>query len=266
MKVSNQIISVMIIALLSNPCDAAWLREKGKGQVIVNTSYYSANEFITPDGNSLKITDYDKYELNPYVEYGLLDWVTIGGSTSLQSISQSSDDNFGIGDTDIFARFKVYEDNGFVFSLSPLIKFPALADKKEVPTIASGQYHAELRANAGYGFKAFDIKHFATLSAGPRVRMGSSDNQLRFDAAYGIKPDDKWMFLLKSSGILSENLPDISARSIKTGNDHHLIKTQISGVYNLSESTSLEVGAFTDVYSRNTSDGDGILFSVWRRF
>jgi len=262
-------IKLVLLLLLIIPVTAeagAWLKERGKGQLIMNTSYYSTDKFITPEGNKTRIPEYSKYEINPYVEYGLFDNMTIGGSIFVQSLEQHPFENSGIGDISLFTRFKVYQNEGFIFSLAPLVKFPSLTDNSENPIIGSSQYHAELRALAGYGFEMYGRHHFINFEGGLRERMGKSDNQLHLDATIGIRPADKWLIQAKSSSIISENLPDNPSNEIKTSNDYHLSKAQLSATYNLTDSTSLEIGGFTDVYARNTGSGSGALLSVWRNF
>lgn len=249
---------------------AAWPQKPGELLYVNNFYAYDTTEF--QDINSLPSATprYRKFDLNPYVEYGLNAWVTLGGSLSLLHLRQAqftgpTRANTGIGDVELFLRTPIYRQQGFVASLQPLIKLPSLTSSSDFPEIGSDQLDAELRGLFGYGFEAWKQDHFANLEVAYRHRFGTPHDQIRIDATLGLRPTERWLILPQVFTTLSTDLPASAPAVISREQDYDLIKYQLSAVYDVSDSLALQFGGFTDGYARNTGQGDGLLFSVWYR-
>src|SRR5689334_3607366 len=123
---------ISIIIILSLPASllaAAWNQPAGVGQLINNFSFYQTNVFHTPSGEGVKTTQFTKFEYNPYAEYGLNKDITIGTSLFLDrlkgnGISGTTETSTAIEAADFFARKELYDENGTVFSIQPMVEFP----------------------------------------------------------------------------------------------------------------------------------------------
>ncbi|MEK6747529.1 MAG: hypothetical protein AABY33_10925 [Pseudomonadota bacterium] len=258
---------VFTLCLLPNFSYAgAWTKSQGKGLLIQNFSYYSTDKYFDNSGNTQPINSYAKYELNPYIEYGLRDWLTIGANLFVERASQNGDINWGIGDSEFFARVRLLEKDSWVFSLEPMVKLPSLDDKTDTPKIGNNNFDSGLTLAVGYGFKYRGLDHFINVDSGYRHRLGTPRDQLKFSATAGISVTNKTKILSQvfHTRMVTGNNSAIFTQS--SSDDYDLTKLQISGMYKIYDSISLQVGAFTNVAGRNTGSGDGGLLAISKEF
>lgn len=266
--------SVFVVSTLSallTACIAyagAWSQKQGRGQLITTANLSNAAEFYNGSGKKNRQASYQKYELSPYVEYGLTDGITLGGSSSLQYATQSNNTNFGLGDSELFARFHMLEFHGFAISLQPLIKLPAFSSLStdSNPLLGSRHFDGELGALAGYGFDLFGQHHFIDTSVGYRHRLGAPKDQIKFTATTGFSLFEDWVFLSQLYVTRRTGSPANTTFTQSSGDDYDQTKLQLSAVYKLSDAWSLQAGAFTNLEGKNIGNGKGALFSIWRNF
>ncbi len=259
------------ISVATQAFAGAWTQDAGKGQAILNGWYYATDELYNNSGNKASQPDYTKYELNPYIEYGLLSGVTIGANLSLQraqqDISTGGDvTNYGIGDSEFFARFRVWQQNGVVVSLEPLIKLPSPESGSDTPALGGRHPDAGLGISAGYGFSMYGQNHFANLDAGYRYRFGDPENQARYAGTLGIGINDRWMVMPQAFLTYRTDSPAVATFTQSSGDDFNLVKLQLSAVYKINDAVALQVGGFSHVDGKNVGAGNGALFSVWKKF
>lgn len=244
----------------------AWTQEKGNAQVIVTGLYSSADRFYDTNGRSQSQSTYRKFEINPYMEYGLTERITLGANLSLQRASQGTQSNWGIGDSEFFARYRVAKINGFVFSLQPLVKLPSPESSDERPALGGRHPDAEMGVSVGRGFELFGQQHFANLDAGYRHRFGSPNDQWKLAATAGFSLNPQWMLLPQFFMTRRVDAPAGAAFTQSSGDDYNQHKLQFSVVYRLDERWSLQAGAFTELKGRNIGDANGAIVSVWQNF
>jgi hypothetical protein len=264
-------LALLAIALYSGSVQAgAWTQYKGQGQFILNGYYYAADERFDNNGSLQPLSKYSKYELNPYVEYGLTGSVTVGANLSLQAVAQKSSSglltNYGVGDSEFFAKGLLYDDSSFVVSATSLIKAPGLYSYNDQPKI--GGTHPDVGAglSAGYSFSLFGQNHFANLDTLYRYRFGTPENQINLAATLGVHITPQWMLMPQAFATLRTKMPTVATFTQSSGDDYNEVKLQFSAVYAYSPATSFQVGTFATVDGRNVGAGKGVLLSVWRNF
>ena len=285
------VIAYILIILLATSRLAyggAWTQPKGNGLLILNHGYYRASEFINNAGKTQSQALYQKAEWNPYIEYGLTDRLTIGANLFLQYIRQQTtrsftfqpdpfttivttfkgnQNNVGIGDSEFFARYRLYQKDGFVLSVEPMYKLPSLWSYMPVPDIGNSNPEAALTLSGGYGFKAYGQNHFVNVDTGYRYRSGREKDQTRIAATLGISLDPNWMVMPQV--FVTHRTGTSSARTAFTenaSNDYNLTKLQLSAIYKHWDETSIQVGGFIHADARNTSTGGGLFVALWRNF
>ncbi len=254
------------VTLTTNAYAGAWTQKQGEGQVILNALYYSTKTLYNNQGNKASQAKFSKYELNPYFEYGLTDAVTIGANLSLQRTYQANNSNWGIGDSEFFVRTRLWEKDGFVLSLEPMVKLPSPEHATETPALGGRHPDAGLGLSAGYGFSAFGQNHFANLDTQYRYRFGSPENQIKLAGTVGISVTDTLMFMPQLFATLRANDPAAAAFTQSSGDDYDLLKGQISAVYKMNEQTNLQIAGFSHLDGKNVGAGEGLVLSVWQKF
>lgn len=248
----------------------AWTQAKGKGQFILTQSAYGTDHYYNNQKKTRPQLPYRKYELNPYLEYGVWDGITLGGNVSLQHVRQrladGSQHSQGIGDSEFFARLRLLEQNGFAVSAEPLVKLPSPSSPDTTPKLGASRPDAGLGLSAGYGFGGSGRPHFADLYLGYRWRLGDPRDQMRMTATFGYSLTPRWMVMPQIFVTKRRNSPKTSAITLSSGDDYDLGKAQLSALYRMNEKTSLQGGVFLHAAGKNTGAGGGLLISVWRNF
>lgn len=247
----------------------AWTQEKGHGQVILTGSYYQTDSLWNNAGTETAQPEYRNYVLNPYLEYGLTDRFTVGANLLLVQAEQDTNpnvDNWGLADTELFLRGKLYEHAGFVVSAEPMVKIPSNESSRDLPVIGSRHPDAGLGLSAGYGFTAFGQNHFANVDAGYRYRFSDPKDQMKFAATVGVGVTAQWMIMPQAFATYRMDSPTVAAFTQSSGDDYNLVKLQLSAVYKMRDDLSLQAGAFSHVDGKNTGGGEGLLLAVWKSF
>lgn len=249
----------------------AWLQQPGRGQIILNNYFYHSDHLYNNRGKREAQPAYHKYEINPYIEYGISpDW-TIGANLSFQGARQKQPQswylgNYGIGDSELFARTRLWQQGGFVLSAMPLIKLPSFYTKKNAPKIGSDEIDAAFGLSAGYGFSWAGQPHFVDIGTLYRYRFGAPKDRVDVSATLGYSLNQRWILMPQLFFTYRIDAPQNASFTQSSADDYNLTKLQLSVVYKLNMQTSFQAGAFTDVAGKNTGIGNGVLLSVWRHF
>lgn len=269
MKLQSKVFLPLISLLLIAPSGAnagAWLQKQGEGEIILNYTYYNTNAKFDEDGEEFKDNGFVKNEINPYLEYGLLDELTIGTSLSFQSILSREDGTFASGEglelsyADIFARTYLYNEDGFVVSFQPGVRIPVEENANVNPE--GDKPIMELKFLTGKTFEWFDRYHFAEASFAMRPRPEPIEDMMKVEGTLGLKLEDD--YLLLSQIFIEKPL----SRNHKDNNpaNYSSTKLQLSLAFDYWETAFLQVGTFRVIDGVNTSGGQGFLLSTWYKF
>jgi protein XagA len=248
----------------------AWTQFEGQGQIILNSYYYTADEMFDNQGKRQNLPRYLKYELNPYMEYGLTSSVTVGANLSLQAAAQKNVNgqlaNYGVGDSEFFAKGLLFDDGKFAVSATGLVKVPGLGSWRTEPVI--GSTHPDLGAgiSAGYGFSAFGQHHFVDVDTLYRYRFGVPKDQANLAATLGVHILDQWMLMPQMFTTYRIQKPQTATFTQSSGDDYNEVKLQLSAVYEYTPAMAFQCGVFADVAGENAGVGKGVLVSMWRNF
>lgn len=263
---------------------AGWTQEEGKWFTAQQLSHFRTSHFLREDGRRVKRPEFRKYEYNSYVEYGWQEGTTIGANLFLQSLEADDEQfnpvttslesftrtNFGLGDSEFFLRQRLWQGqifgNNTVVSIQPLLKLPVFYESGDQPQSGTDAFDAELRLQAGYGFDFWGEHHYTKIEAAYRKRGGEWQDQLRFDATLGIGLGSD--FTLMPQVFITQRAEGngLSSQNLGAANDYDLTVGQVSLLYNVTEQTTLQLGVYSRLAARNTSDGEGITFGIWHRF
>ncbi|MDE3038857.1 MAG: hypothetical protein KGJ21_10475, partial [Pseudomonadota bacterium] len=216
--------------------------------------------------------DYGKYELNPYLEYGLSDSLTLGANLLFDRAHQDgaaggpSHTNWNLGDSEFFLRTRLWQQNGFVVSAEPMIKLPSPEPSDAQPPLGGSSPDAGLGLSAGYGFSAWGLSHFANLDTQYRHRFGAPHDQARLNGTLGIGVAPRWMVMPQAFMTWRTVASHVADFTNSPANDYDLVRLQLSAVYRWQNDLSFQFGGFDDVAGKNTGTGSGVLFALWRSF
>ncbi|MCB8840471.1 hypothetical protein [Aurantimonas sp. VKM B-3413] len=243
----------------------AWTLEERTGQAIVTGLYSGANESYGADGRAGPRPDFEKGSASALVEYGLTDAVTLLGSGEIGSEREG---NYpfarpALSQLAIGVRVRMYEADGFVASvqLSGLVQDAQKVGDEATDTFGWTAPVIEPRALLGYGFTICGLPAFVNAEAGYRAATGEGPDETKIDLTAGIRPLPDLLVLAQSFSTLSAGR---GGGEDAAGYSYH--KAQLSAVYDMSETWSLQVGGFATVAGTDALKERGLITALWYRF
>ena len=254
------------LGLLSVPSAAwagAWTLPQGTGGWFATVTAASSTNYF--DGSGLASTPrYDKDEAQLLIEYGLTDRLTAIVEPELQHIdiaAPTSADRTGLGYTEFGARYGFVADPTWVFSGQATLRVPGTDDTSNPAAVGYTDVEADLRLLLGHNFKLADLPAFFDVEVAERVRTAGYPSEFRADATLGVKVLPQWLLLAQSFNVISEG-----AGISVFGGSYEYYKLQLSAVYELTPTWSLQGGGYVTYAGLNALQENGLIFSVWHRF
>ena len=277
MRISLRLLCLTSLLTLPGQAFAgAWTQDKGNTQIILTGSYYGANKLWDNSGHKQSQPSYGKYELNPYLEYGLQDGLTAGASLTLQRTHQdkaapgvfsasAGQSNWGMGDSEFFLRKRVFQNGTYVLSVEPMVKVPSPESAADQPRIGSSHYDAGVGVSGGYTFEAYGHQHYADIDTQFRHRFGAPHDQVHLAGTLGINVAPQWTIMPQTFVTLRTDSNPSNAFTQSPDDDYNLTRLQLSALYKMSEDLSLQFGGFTDIDGKNAGTGNGLLVALWKK-
>lgn len=244
----------------------AWLQPEGKGLLIMQGSYYRASHFYDTDGNSQRQPRFTKYEFQPYGEYGVTNWLTLGGSAYVQRVHQSSNGNFGLADPEFFARTELWQSGSQHLSLQPLVKLRSHFRDGESPRGGSRSTDVELSLLYGRNFNLIDDRDYLDSRLGYRVRGSNRSPEWRADAALGFGVADNIQIVPTLRAVVATDLTEAATFSENGDLDATYVKAEVTGLYHLDSMQWLQGSLSRTVAGTQAGNGYGLSFGYARRF
>ena len=255
-----------VLGLLSAPSAAlagAWTLPEGTGQVIATATASTSTGIFDDAGAVTSAQRYNKDELNVLVEYGLTDRFTVIFQPGLQHVDiapPTSAERTGLGYTDIGGRYRFLQSNDWVLSGQATLRVPGTGDRSNPAAIGYTDVEADFRALLGHSFMIGAMPAFIDLEVAQRQRGDGAPNEFRADGTFGVQVSPRWTLLAQSFNVISEG-----AVSPVFGS-YAYFKLQLSAVYALTATWSLQGGGFTAYAGRNALQENGAVFGVGHKF
>ncbi|MDB5600163.1 MAG: hypothetical protein JWN71_2207 [Xanthobacteraceae bacterium] len=257
---------VLVLSLLAFPAAAhagAWTLDAGQGIAVVTGSTASADKVFDGSGNTQSIPRYRKSELQALLEYGATGWLTLMLAPSLQHVGIDppfGGQRSGLGYTDLGARARLGGGDSWVLSAQTMFRIPGTFDKSNPAAIGYTDPELEFRGLFGYSFKAGATPAFLDVQLAQRFRFDGPPNEFRADVTLGVRPEERWLFMMQSFNVVSEGAGDWNLPS------YSYSKLQLSAVYELTPKVALQLGGYTTYWGRNALQENGLVAGAWYRF
>lgn len=277
------LFAVGVLASMSSPAPGgAFLFPEGQGQVIVTTTFADARKAYDASGRLISTPSYRKFEAKTYVEYGATDWLTLVGEASgmdFRGASSSRPDYLnlliaqakaraplsltapegphfmGLGLGAIGARVRLFEVASFVVSLEASLRAASPSARRFLDM--KDQWQADARLQLGRPIEIFGLPGFLDAQIGYRSR-GQAGDQIRADVTCGLRPFDRWLLLAQSFSAITPGAPAPLFVASQ--------KFQLSAVFDVTRSFSLQFGAIRALGGVNSPAERGLVSAVWYRF
>jgi hypothetical protein len=227
-----KIVLLIIAVLAGSPARAGTLLfPEGQGQLIVTTTFSDASNAYDSRGRLIKTPSYRKFEVDGYVEYGAMDWLTLvgqGGGMDFQGSSGApaplatspAPRYAGLGLGAIGARVPLGEIAGFYFSLEGSVR--AASHSAETYLDMRDFLQVDARLQMFRSLEAWGFPAFLDAQLGYRTR-GQNGDEVRADLTFGVRPKADVLLMAQSFSAIS---PWSGA-----ANSFAAQKFEVSGVY-----------------------------------
>ena len=241
----------------------AWTLDAGTGALVFTGTAMQSTRVFDSGSRLRPVPRYGKDEAQLLIEYGITDWFTAMIQPSLQHVDIAapiSAQRSGLGYTDIGGRARIWSESGWVVSAQATVRIPGTFDKTNPAAIGYTDHEIELRGLAGYSFEAGTLPAFVDMQVAQRYRLGGPPDEFRADVTFGIRPAAKWLLLAQSFNVISEGAGSWAFGSFA----YH--KFQLSAVYAVTPTLSLQLGGYSTYWGRNALQENGLVFGAWYKF
>lgn len=253
----------MIPAVADRAAAGAWTLPEGRGQTIVTSSFTAGDRYFDRAGRLVPVPEYGKFELTPFAEYGVADWLTALASTSLLAAKADGDPagrREGLGYTELGARARLAGGDTAPLSVQASVRLPGALDRRDRAGIGGTVPELDLRLLGGAGFTLGGVPAFVDGAAAYRVRGGAAPDERRIDLAFGVRPLPRILLLAQSFTTIVDGRAPGTSRAGWYG------KLQGSMVYDLTRTWSMQAGYVRTIAGRDALSERGGILAVWTRF
>ncbi len=243
----------MACILASQPAQAGFLQAEGTYQLISTTSNSRFSRSFDSRGSLKRSAVFSKTSLDVHLAYGFSETLTIIGDISSERLlPQVIGDPGAASPWSAMAgpRLQIWRDGSTMVSAQVMVGAGQAT--------ASSGFVGDLRVVAAHSFAIGGRPAFVDAQLGYRQGAPGARSELRLDGTFGIKPHESWLLLAQV----------FTARAMAgQGQPHSLrIKAQVSAVWHVGETWSVQTAAFTTLAGINAAQESGLSLGLWRRF
>ncbi len=239
---------------------------EGEGQLIVTTTFADAADAFDARGRLIRTPPYSKFEVQSYVEYGAAEWLTVigeaGGMDFHASAGQASlaapqgPQYSGLGLGALGGRVPIVNFQGYFISLEASLR-AASSQSAQTFLDMKDRWQADVRLQMFHSIELFDLNGFFDSQFGYRTR-GQNGDEAHVDVTAGLRP---WTNLM----LMAQAFTTVSLWQ-NGGNNVFSQKFEVSAVYDLNQTFSVQLGVIDAPIGINFPAERGIVSAIWARF
>lgn len=252
---------------------SAWGQQSGNLFLSLQPYYYSTNSFFDASGDRhSRGGNFTKYEINPYLEYGLTEKDTLSCNMFYNWLSDDSSGETlhqqGFTDQELGWQRQLWQDLSQVLAVQAVLIVPAGYDLEEQPYLGYDRFGMEWNMRYGRSGTPFAHNAYIDLRLGVRHYFGYPSSQARVDVNAGVDITPTVQFLLLNELHYSLNDGDekiINGTELLQG-EYSLLKTTVAIRYRFDDRYSLVAGGFRHIWGENAGAGGGGYVSLYLQF
>ncbi|MBI1262848.1 MAG: hypothetical protein GC184_14100 [Rhizobiales bacterium] len=233
-----------------------WPLAPGATQIIIPVTSTTAKSRYDAGGNKIRASPYRKWEIAPYVEYGLTKSLTLVGEAAWTSDKTNyfgtSFRNEGFTRAKLGARYFIGKWQETLFSLQPVLTIhgQAAGDNPNVPQM--GDLESDIALILGQADTLLGMDIFSVQELAWQYHQRGARHMARADLTFGLKPYDGTMLLIKS-------LNTTSLSESPSGGHYQSTKLGLSFVQTMTPRLAFEFG-----YEKTLSGSETLNEKIWR--
>jgi len=256
----------LAVGLMMSPTASlggAWTLPTGDGIGIVTGTFARSDLGFDGSRSVQPIPRYNKDELQALLEYGFTDWFTAILIPSLQHIDVAQPfpgQRTGFGYTEFGGRVRLWTNDQWVISGQTTYRVPGTYDRNNPAAIGYYDPELEIRGLVGYSYKLGSWPAFINTEVAERFRFAGPPDEFRTDITFGVRPLERWLLLAQSFNVTSEGSGTWGIPS------YDYYKLQLSAVYEVTPTFSVQLGGYTTYEGRNALQENGLIVGAWYKF
>ena len=236
----------------------AFLQLPGAGQAILSAVFTQAGRDFDARGKGRRRTQYRKFEVQAYGEYGLTEAVSLIVSPSLMHVRASGappSTYSGLSESEIGGRLRLWAYGPAIVSAQASLRSSGdVTGRGDARLAAPAGLRADVRLMAGAGFELFGLPAFADAQIGLRTPAPQRAAEWHGDLTFGLRPLAALMLLAQSFGTVAP----------RAAWQTH--KLQLSAVYDVTPNIAVQFGGFATLAGRSAPRERGAVTALWLRF
>jgi hypothetical protein len=257
--VKRWVISVLLLFCTDSAEGGAWTLNRNHIAVFAGVTASTAPRLYDSDGGSSKRIVFSKYLFQSWMEYGLLDSVTLFAVPEYV-LAKSDMDGTGVADV----RSASIEGGLRILLLSRIGMLSVQTSVKsagafDMSTSASGEAGRQFETRLLYGrsFKLFKHDAFLDIEMAKRWIARPRPDEIAFEGTAGYWMTREYLVTVQSFNFMTTGPVRPPYRA------YELSKLQVSLVQKLSRRWSFQTGYFMSLFGRNIVKESGMVATLW---
>jgi hypothetical protein len=155
---------------------------------------------------------------------------------------------------------RLVQADPWVLSAQSTVLVPGGFDETDPAMTGHTDPELDVRGLVGYSRPVGDWPAFLDLQLAQRLRLSDPPDESRVDVTLGVRPRPAWLLLAQSFNVISQGNGGSGFAS------YHYSKLQLSTVFDLTPSLSVQVGGTTTYAGHNALQENALLLALWHRF
>lgn len=250
------------------PCTVsagAWPQKPGHLQLIVPATHTWATEDYDASGDSQRRNRFSKNEIQPYLEYGFLENLTLVGSLALTQEKSSwlgtKTVNRGLSRVEVGARWALGTWQDTHFSVQPMLIWHGSMSQDDPFASKRGDVDSEFGITMGQHFELWGYEGFSDNLIAYRLRPGDRLDEAKVNLTLGVTIKPGRQIMLKS-----ESLANVTHNDTPGSTPIQSNKLGLALVQRLDEVVSVEVSYMSSLTGRNTIKEQSLGVALWYDF
>jgi protein XagA len=236
---------------------------EGQGLAIFDFTFAGGDRYFNGLGKLAPANAFERGDISAYAEYGVTDWLmaVVRPDVTLISLKGEPSGRYtGLGTTEGGAQLRLLAFGPAVLAVQGTFRLPGSTDRGNPALIGQTSHDADLRGLFGYGFDVNGWPAFLDLQGAYRFRDSDAPDEAHTDLTLGVRPWTDLMVLLQAFNTTGVG------RGTPWFPRERYTHVELSGLYDLDPSWSVQLGAYTTVLARDSLRDQGVVTAVWRRF
>lgn len=253
----------LTVALAAAPAHAgAWPQTQGRTSIIARLTTTTAPHAFDAGGQVVRDADFEKTEIDAYVEHGWRESVTLLIKPTLQHTIVGSQRRTGLATVEAGVRARVweFEEDQSVLALQTSLILPMREHDKANPLITSGHTDIDVRLLLGAPGTLLGLTDFADTQLAYRHRGGAAPDEIRLDMTYGINLGPDWTIMTQSLTVAAIGNARAPFQQFVSQ------KAQLSLRWQFAPDRHVELGGLKTMSGIQTVRESGAFIAFWASF